>query len=61
MSGSRQKVVVSRNYRAVPDDCARALEFLLKASVRKKAAGRAAANDAKVRSKSDSRTMDSIP
>ncbi len=41
MSGSRQKVVVSRNYRAVPDDCARALEFLLKASVSKKAAGRA--------------------
>ena len=61
MSGSRQKVVVSRNYRAVPDDCARALEFLLKASVRKKAAGRAASNDAKVRSKSDSRTMGSIP
>ena len=37
MSGSRQKVVVSRNYRAVPDECARALTLLLEKSVTKKA------------------------
>jgi hypothetical protein len=61
MSGSRQKVVVSRIYRAVPDDCARALEFLLKASESKKAAGQAASNDAKVRYEDDSRAMGGIP
>ena len=61
MSGPKQATIVSRNYTPAPDDCARALEFLLKTSVSKKAAGRAASNDAKVRSKSDSRAMGSIP
>jgi hypothetical protein len=33
MSSSRNAAVVVRNYRAVPDDCARALQLLLKRPV----------------------------
>ena len=35
MSSPRQGTIVSRNYRAAPDECARALELLLKASTHK--------------------------
>ena len=61
MGSPKQGVAVSRNYRAAPDDCARALEFLLRASVSKKAAERAASNDAKVRFSDDSCAKSSIP
>jgi hypothetical protein len=60
MSNSKQ-VIVFRDYRPAPEDCVCALAFLLRASVSKKAAAGAASNDAKVRSKSDSRAMGSIP
>ncbi len=33
MSNSKQSVIVSRHYRPAPDDCARALELLLKKRV----------------------------
>ena len=36
MSGSRQKVVVSRDYQPASDDCARALLLLLERTVIKK-------------------------
>ena len=45
MSPPRQSVVVTRNYRPVPDNCTQALELLLKESVRKKAAGPAPESD----------------
>jgi hypothetical protein len=61
VSGSRQKAIVSREYRVSPDDCARALEFLLKTSVSKEAAGWATSNDAKVRFKNGSRTTSILP
>jgi hypothetical protein len=32
MSGSRQSVIVSREYKPAPDDCARALGLLLQTS-----------------------------
>ena len=34
MSGSRRKVLVSRDYRPAPDECTRALEMLLRNSVK---------------------------
>lgn len=37
MSTSRQSITVSRDYKAAPDECARALELLLKQSVTKMA------------------------
>jgi hypothetical protein len=54
MSRSRQ-ITVSRYYQPVPEDCFKALALLLKVLVRKEAARTAAPNDAKVRSKHDSR------
>ena len=50
MSGSKRSVLVSRNYNAAPDYCARVLELLLKKPVRKE--GRP--DDAKERSMDDS-------
>ncbi len=61
MSTPKQNFTVAREYRPAPEDCVRALEFLLRASASKKAAARAASNDAKVRYEDDSRTMGGIP
>ena len=61
MSSPRQNITVSREYEPMPDACVQALELLLNKSASKKAAGRAASKDAKVRSKNDSRANSSIP
>jgi hypothetical protein len=61
VSVRKKDVVVSRNYRLAPDDCARALEFLLKPSVRKEGGPETAPKNAKVRSEDDSRAMGNIP
>ena len=45
MSTPKRSVVVTRDYRPAPDNCARALELLLKRSVSKKAAGPAPESD----------------
>ena len=49
MSGNKRNAspTVSRVYRAAPDECARALQFLLKATLSKEAAQPAAPNEAK--------------
>jgi hypothetical protein len=46
MSTPKRRIVVSRHYRPTPDNCAHALELLLKKSVRKKG-GPATAPDAR--------------
>jgi hypothetical protein len=53
MSGSKHSVLVSRNYKTRPDDCARALELLLQTSERKEGGPAAAPDDAKERSMED--------
>jgi len=45
MSTPRQSVVVARDYRPTPDDCTRALELLLRKSVRKKGGPATVPND----------------
>jgi hypothetical protein len=47
MSVSKRSIVVSRDYRPEPDNCVRALELLLKTSVRKEAAHPAAPDNVK--------------
>ncbi len=61
MSSSKKGVIVSRSYRAVPDDCVRALVLLLEKSVVKEGSAPTTLENAKVRSEKDSRVMDSIP
>ena len=46
-----KRVIVSREYKPAPDDCARALELLLKASVSKGGGPDTAPDDAKKESK----------
>jgi hypothetical protein len=48
---ARKSIAVTRNYRLAPDNCARALELLLKKSVRKKGGHATAPDDAKKESK----------
>jgi len=45
MSGSSRGVVVSREYVAAPDDCARALALLLKKSASREGSPEAASDD----------------
>jgi hypothetical protein len=45
MSGRRQNVVIARHYRNSPDDCARALELLLKKPGIKKGGPETASDD----------------
>jgi hypothetical protein len=47
MSSPRQSVLVMRHYRPAPENCARALELLLKKSVRKKGGPETAPEDAR--------------
>ena len=52
MSASKRSATVFREYKAVPDDCARALELLLRVSARKEGGPAITAlNDAKKESK----------
>jgi hypothetical protein len=60
VSGSKQGVIVSRNYRAVPDDCVRALAMLLEKSVIKEGGPATAPNDRERRS-DEIPAKDSIP
>ena len=48
---ARKQITVTRDYRHEPDDCARALELLLKESVRKEGGPTTALDDAKKESK----------
>ena len=48
---TRKSIIVTRTYKPVADDCARALVFLLKTCVSKEAAHPAAPDDGKERSK----------
>ena len=57
MTGSRQSIIVSRSYSPALDECARALELLLKKPV-KEGGPATAPDDAKVRSQHDSRTTE---
>jgi hypothetical protein len=54
MGTSKKEPIVSRIYNAAPDDCARALELLLKNPVCKEGTRPGAPNDEKVRSSNDS-------
>ena len=53
MSGPRQCIVISRDYKNSPNDCVQAIELLLKKSVRKKGGPETAPDDAMKGSKHD--------
>ncbi len=55
MSGRKQAAVVSRSYQAAPDECARAIELLLKKSVSEEGAHPGAPENAKERINDDFR------
>ena len=59
MSTCRQTITVSRDYKAAPDECARALEFLLKASVQKEGGPYTAPEDRKGLENDPARTQHS--
>ena len=61
MSAPKQGIVVSRSYVPDPNQCARALELLLKEAVSKKAARPGRPDDGKERSEHDSPARDIIP
>jgi hypothetical protein len=58
---ARKNISVSRTYRHEPDECLRALILLLEKLVCKKGGPPAAPDDAKVRSKHDSRATCILP
>jgi hypothetical protein len=62
VSGTRQAAIVTRDYRPAPDNCARALELLLKKSASKEGGPvLAAPDDTRGESKRVSRARRTIP